>query len=112
MEPSSAYNLMETKEKYPRKVANEFKELKKITISSGILTHSYRKIKLNSSDKWIWFFDVTCKRNSNNWSPCSSVTAKVKMDQLDGKKLIGSISIPWEWSRGVPPIAKLEYKCK
>jgi hypothetical protein len=112
MAPSSAYHLMETKEKYPRKVASEFKELKKITINSGILKHSYREIKLNSSDKWVWFFDVRCENNSNNWSPCGSITAKVKMNQLVGKKLVGSISIPWEWSRGVPPIAKLEYTCK
>ena len=112
MEPSPAYHLMETKEQYPRKVANEFTELKEITISSEVLTHSYRQIKLNSSDKWVWFFGVTCKRNSNNWSPCSSITAKVKINQLVGKKLVGSISIPWEGSRGVPPIAKLEYTCK
>ncbi|MBL6840318.1 MAG: peptidoglycan-binding protein [Rhodobacteraceae bacterium] len=112
MGASPAYNLMETREKYPRRVLNEFVTLKKITLTNGVLMHDYRKIKLNNSDKWVWFFDVTCKKNANGWSPCSTLSAKVRINQLVGNKLTGSISIPWVWSRGVPPLAGLEYTCQ
>lgn len=112
MGDSSAYHLIQTREKYPRRVLNEFVTLKKITLANGVLLHDYRKIKLNSSDKWVWFFDVTCKKNTNGWSPCGTVSAKVRINQLIGNKLTGSISIPWVWSRGVPPTAGLEYTCQ
>lgn len=98
-------------EKYVPATKKSFLELRELKLSGDMLTLGGRQLRVNRRNEYEGFFNILCKKNMNDWSPCGDITGKIVLRRLNENSIDGVLHTPWMWGRGLPPLTDVQYSC-